>query len=93
MPGGRYGITNGRVGYPYYNYTEGNRAQEFTMMNKEIFDNPEKYQFAASESQSGASFGQTVSHPHRFVLGKGIIIGYIGITKQMLRNLMWRPKS
>ena len=71
MPGGRYGITNGRVGYPYYNYTEGNRAQEFTMMNKEIFDNPEKYQFAASESQSGASFGQTVSHPHRFVLGKG----------------------
>ncbi len=71
MPGGRYGMTNGRVGYPYYNYKEGSRAQEFTMMNKEIFDNPEEYKFTASVSQQGASFGETVRHPHRFVLGRG----------------------
>lgn len=70
MPGGRYGITNGRVGYPYYNYSD--RADELTMLNKEIFDNPEKYKFAASTSQNGVSYGKTVQYPHRFVLGKEI---------------------
>lgn len=69
MPGGRYGLTNGRSGYKYYTSFSG-RNEELTMLNKEIFDNPKKYKLASYVSH-GVSFGYVIKHPHHFILGIG----------------------
>lgn len=45
------------------------RNDIFTMLNKPIYDFREEYRFSVSPEDNGVSFGYTVKHPYRFIMG------------------------